>query len=353
MPFQQFNRIDECSKTYLSGGIPTVSMGISRRCNLRCIYCSENAGIKEQIETTPEQKISILNKLKKENLKSMAFCFYGEPSLDPAFWQMVEWCGKNDVQLYTFTNLTQITSLELAKKLFENNVTIAGKMDRISDFDDLLGVKGSSQKTLKGMGYLLAAGYPSLKKKGDVTVTNLSIVFVPTKLNYKEVTKVAKKCKSLNIFLRVGALEIVGRARDNNDKLHLSSEELSWVYDEISKIYGYEYKDAYSAYCLGILGVMVDTDGSVFVDQFGLSCHFVMPRHLAKVEKNIVGNILNEPANKIWDKIEKIRAANVPALENLTRKMENCESPMIGCSGRTDHMLKNALDLIKIKHNLS
>lgn len=350
--FQQFNRVDECGETYLKGGIPAVSMGISGRCNLRCLYCSENAGKKKADETSPAEKTVMLNKFKKAGLKSMAFCFYGEPSLDPAFWPMVEWCGKNNVQLYSFSNLTQITSLALAKKLLDNNVTIAGKMDRLMNFDDLLGVKGSSQKTLRGLSYLLEAGYPVIKKAGEQTITNLSIVFVPTKLNYKEVTRVAEKCKSLNIFLRVGALEKVGRAEDNSDSLYLPKKELEWVYNEISRIYEYDYKSSYSHYCLGILGAMIDIDGSVFVDQYGLSCHFVMPRDMAVVQKNVIGNAVTDSIEEIWNKIEKIRVDNVYKLEKLVKDLEKRNISGIGCSGRTDKMLKKALELIKTKHRL-
>jgi MoaA/NifB/PqqE/SkfB family radical SAM enzyme len=344
------HRVEECCQAYLKGKIPSISLGVSGRCNFACLYCDRRSGKAKKNEIGPKEKIKILKKMIPYGIKIIDFCFEGEPLLDPAFWMLIEIANKNGVLPFTFSNLTQIKNIEIAKKLLKNNVTIAGKMDRTDNFDDLIGVK-MSQYVVKGLDNLLKAGYPAIFEKNGQSYTKLSMVFVPTALNYTEAPVVAKKCKKLGIFLRVGKLEIVGRAEDNRKKLYLSCDKVDEVYQQVSDVFGYDYVKNYKACCFNLLGLFIGVDGKISVDQYGLSCPFIVPSDMGELETIYVGNALTDDIGKIWSKVENIRVKNIGKLEKRVNRLTKGRIS-VGCSGESYSTLKMAIDLIKEKHRL-
>lgn len=349
---QEDHKVEECFQAYLSGKIPSLSLGISGLCNMACLYCDRRSGTKKSHEISANERVTIFEKLIPFGIKVVDFCLEGEPLLDPAFWSIIEIANKNGILPFTFSNLTLINNLDIAKTLLKNNVTIAGKMDRVDDFDDLLGKQGASIKIKQGLEYLLQAGYPRIVQQNNNVLTKLSMVFVPTALNFKDIRSVAMKCQDNSIFLRVGELELVGRAKDNAKQLALEYKLLNWVYDQISEVYGYSYLNSYKECCFNVLGLMVGVDGNIFVDQYGFSCPFVFPKDMGELKQIYIGNALEDPIDKMWTKIERIRKENVHLLEKrIERVLKSGNS--LGCSGKSDVILKKALSLVKMKHSLS
>lgn len=349
-PLVQHHRVDQVCQAYLEGKTPSVSIGTSAICNLACLYCDRNAGAKSKDELKPEQKLLILKELISKGIETVDFCTEGEPMMDPAFWPMVEMASKRGVLVFTFSNLTQITSLRVAQRLFRHNVSIAGKMDRFGNFDDLVGKKGASAKIKKGLDFLMRAGYPKLIEKENLIETNLGVVFVPTALNFKDIEKVSRFCFRNKIFLRLGELEYVGRGQKNKRQLFLPRAKLDYVYQKASEVLGFDYLKTYRISCFNVLGMFIRANGDVLTDQFGLSCPFVIPRELPKIQEVFIGNVLKEKIDDIWQKIEEQRKKSLPLLKKKVRKLKK-ETAQCGCAGPARHVLEKAHQLIVQKMN--
>jgi MoaA/NifB/PqqE/SkfB family radical SAM enzyme len=348
---QEDHRVYETCLAYLKGNIPSLSLGISGICNMGCLYCDREAGTKKTDELTSSQRVSVFEKIAPYGIQVVDFCFEGEPLLDLAFWSIIEIAHDRGILPFTFSNLTQIDSMDKAEILLRNNVTIAGKMDRVDNFDDLLNREGASIKIKRGLDFLLKAGYPNVKTRDGQDYTKMSMVFVPTALNYMNIGSVAEECKQNKFFLRVGELELIGRGYENRKRLALERKKLDWVYSQISKVFGYNYLQTYQECCFNVLGLMIGVDGKVFVDQYGLSCPFIFPKDMGELQVLYMGDALKDPIDEIWNKIEHLRIKNIHLLESRIAIVLKA-GKSLGCSGKSDVILNRALSLIKQKHNL-
>lgn len=105
---------------------------LTRRCNLRCDYCRlvrDYAGKPEEYpdmsyfyknEISPDEVISLLQRLSKHN-KNMFHIFYGgEPTLYNGLIEVIDFCNKNNIYYTIITNSTEVARrkiIELVSKV--------------------------------------------------------------------------------------------------------------------------------------------------------------------------------------------------------------------------------------------
>jgi len=246
-------------------------------CNLRCKHCYNDSGILKN-EISEKAFRNILNCYDSDVNPYLSFSG-GEPLLHPKFWNYVDMAldsGITDILL--ITNATLITD-DVAKKIKERNISVQVSINSITpEIHDAICGAGSLKKTLQGLQFLL-----------DNKVNKVLTRYTMTKANKDDfvhtIEELAKKGVS-NVLL--GAIQDIGRAKDNEQQLALTLQErneilinlqnnkqLSHVKEEYLSIF--ELPAAYTGGCPLILpnnknewtniNPRIDSSGNVFLCQ--------------------------------------------------------------------------------------
>ena len=128
-----------------------ITVETSKICNLKCRYCCADAGNPYPNELSYDEIISVIDQAKTFGARSVILIGGGEPLMYKRYFDLVDYINDNGMIPSSFTNCTLITK-ETAKRLYEKNVTITGKMNSFDENkqDYLVGVKGASKKIWKG-----------------------------------------------------------------------------------------------------------------------------------------------------------------------------------------------------------
>ncbi|MBU6997545.1 MAG: radical SAM protein [Theionarchaea archaeon] len=175
---------------------------VTSACNLRCIHCYGDCGIKSERELTTDELITILDQLHEMGTEGLNISG-GEPLLRKDLLKILDYChGK-----FTFSLLSNGTLIddEFARKFAQYGsplqVSIYGHEDE--DHDAVTRVKGSFKATMRGVQSMV---------RNHVYVMG-AYLYKPGNLDYIE--EMAKFCAELGLAVfRVGALVTVGRGKD-------------------------------------------------------------------------------------------------------------------------------------------
>ncbi len=136
-----------------------VSVELTSRCNLRCIYCY--CGFIEHEEPlTKDELLNILSRWHELGLVGIEITG-GEPLMHPHFLEILEFCSKRFYPLGILTNGTLIDE-HLAARISEvaPQAAISVSLDgaKASTYEKMCGVAGSFEKAVKGIESLAKAG---------------------------------------------------------------------------------------------------------------------------------------------------------------------------------------------------
>ena len=151
----------DIEETAARGGLLSMEIEFSLRCNYRCPYCyvprnpdvsrelsrSEIKDVIRQAQALGARKIIILG---------------GEPSIYPHLIEMIDFIRGRGMAVEMFTNGSGITSV-LAADLAGRSVRVVLKMNSFDETtqDRLTGVKGSYRQIRESLDRLRQAGYPA------------------------------------------------------------------------------------------------------------------------------------------------------------------------------------------------
>lgn len=146
-------------------------------CNLRCKHCYEDAGHLRprelpRGELSLEEKLAVVEEIAAANIPTLSFSG-GEPLMSPDFWAVAEKARELGLYLSMNTNGTFITP-EVAGRLKELDFAyVAVSIDSpVPDrHDEFRGVKGSWEKSIRGIQNLRAAGVTAVL---SVTLTSFN-----------------------------------------------------------------------------------------------------------------------------------------------------------------------------------
>ncbi|PYB69058.1 radical SAM/SPASM domain-containing protein [Thermoplasma sp. Kam2015] len=80
----------------------------TKQCNLNCLHCYANAGIKHSDELTLEQKLRVIDMMDEAGVTMIAFSG-GEPLISPDFWKIAEYASSKGFYTTIATNGTLLT----------------------------------------------------------------------------------------------------------------------------------------------------------------------------------------------------------------------------------------------------
>ena len=232
---------EQIEETLERGGLLSVELEFSRRCNLRCVYCYSEAGevLKDELNLTEIK--DVIDQAVDLGARKIILLGGGEPLMYEGLQDVIAYIKGKGLEQTIFTNGLLVTE-QLARFLFENDVSVVVKHNSFKQRvqDSLGGVEGAYKKIQKALTHLLKAGYP----KG---VSQLGIQTVIVRQNIKEIPSMWKWARNMGIIPYFEIITMQGRAKQHPE-IMVPTGELQSVFDELREIDLKEFGIKWSAH---------------------------------------------------------------------------------------------------------
>ena len=198
-----------------------VYLELTRACNLKCIHCLNNSGIKQKDELTKDELLKLIKKLSSLGVQEIRFTG-GEPLLFNGIYDLIKFATEEGICTSLGTNGTLITK-EVAKELKESGLKkVVVSIDGNKKTHDKIRGKKNYQKAMHGLKYL---------QKNGINVRVNSVIM---KSNMDDVIKLAKKMsrKKITIFIRKFISSGRGKELENN---MLNKKDYNYVRNKLQK----------------------------------------------------------------------------------------------------------------------
>lgn len=200
-----------------------VTLEITRRCPLRCIFCSSMGGEPHPNELGLKEWIRLVDESIELGAKSFLISG-GEPFTSPFLRDLAHYINEKNVELsiYSSGNVgneivtpVDVSDLEYVAELGDVRMVMSLEGATPATHERITRVKNSFRNTIETIKNSLNLGLDA------------ELHFVPTKINYKELPDVVKLGQQLKVN-KVSVLRLVpqGRCVDYRDRLLLDREEL-------------------------------------------------------------------------------------------------------------------------------
>lgn len=305
-----------------------ISIEIIRKCPNRCIHCSSFSSDK-CTEIIPFDVFkNVVVGAKKLGLKTVCFSG-GEPFLHPDIVNMIDFVNEQGINSYVYSSGIYMNSLHKREPIPESIlIQISNKVSKIifnieaaeeETYNSIMGTEGcfdflgeSIRRTIKSG--IIAEGH-----------------FVPNKLNKDQIEHTLEYCAELGVT-KVSFLRLVlhGRAKDNEDRLSLSEDELLEVehrLDKIKKSNQYNIRigvplsgETEEIHCEAANGKLnIRYDGNVY------PCEVFKNNKVLPLANCRAGNVHNEPIDKIYFESEYlIKTRELIEKHCCNHSCENC-----------------------------
>lgn len=198
-----------------------VYLELTRACNLKCIHCLNNSGIKQKDELTKEDLLKLIKNFSSHGVQEIRFTG-GEPLLFNGIYDLIRFATEEGICTSLGTNGTLVTK-EVAKKLKESGLKkVVVSIDGNKKTHDKIRGKKNYQKAMHGLKYL---------QKNGINVRVNSVIM---KSNMEDVIKLAKKMsrKKITIFIRRFISSGRGKHLENN---MLNKKDYDYVRNKLQK----------------------------------------------------------------------------------------------------------------------
>lgn len=198
-----------------------VYLELTRACNLKCIHCLNNSGIKQKDELTKEDLLKLIKNFSSHGVQEIRFTG-GEPLLFNGIYDLIKFATEEGICTSLGTNGTLVTK-EVAKKLKESGLKkVVVSIDGNKKIHDKIRGRKNYQKAMHGLKYL---------QKNGINVRVNSVIM---KSNMEDVIKLAKKMsrKKITIFIRRFISSGRGKELENN---MLNKKDYDYVRNKLQK----------------------------------------------------------------------------------------------------------------------
>lgn len=198
-----------------------VYLELTRACNLKCIHCLNNSGIKQKDELTKEDLLKLIKNFSSHGVQEIRFTG-GEPLLFNGIYDLIRFATEEGICTSLGTNGTLVTK-EVAKKLKESGLKkVVVSIDGNKKTHDKIRGRKNYQKAMHGLKYL---------QKNGINVKVNSVIM---KSNMEDVIKLAKKMsrKKITIFIRRFISSGRGKELENN---MLNKKDYDYVRNKLQK----------------------------------------------------------------------------------------------------------------------
>lgn len=194
---------------------------LTRACNLKCIHCLNNSGIKQKDELTKEDLLKLIKNFSSHGVQEIRFTG-GEPLLFNGIYDLIRFATEEGICTSLGTNGTLVTK-EVAKKLKESGLKkVVVSIDGNKKTHDKIRGKKNYQKAMKGLKYL---------QKNGINVRVNSVIM---KSNMEDVIKLAKKMSRKKITIFIRRFISSGRGKELEDNM-LNKNDYDYVRNKLQK----------------------------------------------------------------------------------------------------------------------
>ncbi|MHA1410377.1 MAG: radical SAM protein [Candidatus Odinarchaeia archaeon] len=176
-------------KPFVPGAPFQVVWNVTRKCNLKCKHCYENAGKADPDELTTEEAIEVIDRLANAGVVILAFSG-GEPTIRKDILKLINRAHKKGIYVACATNALRFADREVVKKFKKAGLQFAQiSLDGLDPktHDEFRGVKGAFEKTVQGIKNCVAEGL------------FVEVATTATHYNYKEIPDLIKFVDKLGV----------------------------------------------------------------------------------------------------------------------------------------------------------
>jgi radical SAM protein with 4Fe4S-binding SPASM domain len=200
-----------------------VTWEITNECNLNCLHCLLEAGVKRGNELTDIQCQKLLSTLPEAGIKEITFSG-GEPTLRKNFFQLLKEAKDYGMKTHVFTNgcIKKEIAIKIAKEATGVQTTLLGAIE--ATHDKLTTKKGSWKKTQS-----------SLEIFSKANLETLTISYVVMKDNITEIKAVEKIAIEYKSRISLGLALPLGRAKANSNIVFLSPSDMALLRNTLTE----------------------------------------------------------------------------------------------------------------------
>lgn len=288
---------------YKQGKMAIFIVDMTRRCNLRCIYCSTDAGEAREDEMSLNTYLDLVQQCRNLGATTLSVEGEGEPLLDKNLIPVLQKAKDLSMKSIVFTNGTLIDERN-AEQLSKLDTSLVVKLNSLNSkvHDGLTGAPGSFEKARRGLQILINRGFnsPEIDEKTGNLSTKLGIEAIICKATLEEIPRLIQFARDNNIYPVLDMIEHEGRAAsDFFQEQSITMEENKRLFEQVGKILGYPYVGPIGPQCPQLISFNVSNTGEVKVSTCGASCS-VEPERL-------VGNVLDKPVSELYREVRKLR----------------------------------------------
>lgn len=219
-----------------------LDLDLTNECDLKCYYCDrtpDRFDDKDRNPLTTEQRKSVIYQAYKLGAKTVEIPGAGEPSLDPSFWEILEYIHSLDMVPVIFTHGALLDD-ESIDRLYDLNASIFLKFTTFESKvnDKLVGVKGYTDKAKVVLDKLIAKGF------NKSIPTRIAIDMVVSRRHKDEdIAETHRWCRDNNIHHYISTLIPEGMAdkRTRQEEWKRSDELLNMIRNIDNQEYGLVY----------------------------------------------------------------------------------------------------------------
>ena len=231
--FMGFATDKEKARANLEGKPSVLIINTNKGCNMRCIYCYQDAGKPEEGQMNAEDYKRIIKEAGKMGIKKLIVAGAGEPFIDKKYFiaekkefPLIELANSIGMHVSTYTNATLIDK-DVAQRLKEYDVSFMCKLNSFNEeVQNFLTGSKLAKKLYDGIFNLIDAGF------SEEEPTRLAIDTLITKHTYKETEGIVEWALKNNIHPVIEGLLYKGRAIENKNDLVM--------YNDISDNFNFE-----------------------------------------------------------------------------------------------------------------
>jgi len=228
------------SSNIISNRFNELSIELTNRCPLNCIYCSSNSNLDRNTFLDLQKIIDTIENVKSKFRINTISLSGGETFLYPNFEKLLDYLAQQDLEVIIYTSGIAIDENNKRCSLPENLVTHLSRNK--TKLTIVINIQGNDKNLIESINRipnsfeLVEESIDKLLKKKIIIEANI----IPMKFNYKFLEEITHFCIKKG-FKKIHFLRFVPQGRGDNKDLYLDKNEFREINKKLIAILENEY----------------------------------------------------------------------------------------------------------------